>query len=89
MAKCDNCDKSADYAVNNVGANLQSFCEAHLPAFFKKSSLPHFVQKIEEKIAPKKSKAPLKESNENRADSDKAGAPSAEVSTQPEGPVSA
>ena len=50
--KCIVCNNSATYVINNTGAEVQSFCEVHLPGFYNKKALPHFIETVAEKTTP-------------------------------------
>ena len=88
MAKCDNCDKSAAYMLQNPGANEQSFCKDHLPWFVNEGNL--FLRKIEAKAEEiiKKAESVIKPAskkkvaNEDRADNNETGSSSSTDSSQ-------
>lgn len=46
MAKCVNCNLYADYVVDHIGADSQTFCDAHLPWHINKKKLPAHVKNI-------------------------------------------
>lgn len=56
--KCDNCKEKPVYVVENRGANVQYFCDKHLPLFLRDKSRKPFLTKWSEDYVPS---TPLKE----------------------------
>lgn len=46
MAKCLNCEKYADYVIDHIGADTQTFCDEHLPWHINRKKLPAHVKNI-------------------------------------------
>jgi len=68
MTKCDNCDITATYIVDNIWSVTQNFCEEHLPHQYNKKRLPEYVTKVTpaenivvtEEVKPKRTKKVVK-----------------------------
>jgi hypothetical protein len=87
MPKCNICDNKAVFQINNPGAEVQRFCNEHLPWFINRVILPAHVQVLNE---PKPE--PVKEdkaANESRKNSNKASTPGTDESAPAEGSLPA